>query len=158
MVKESFRAGAGAVIADREGRVLAFDRADVDGPAWQLPQGGLHRGESPERAAWREVEEETGLGPARLELIGAFPEPLAYELPEAWRSARTGRGQVIYWFFFALVGAAPAPQPPRGEFRACRPLAFDELIAAAVEFRKPSYRRLQRHFEAEIRPRLAPPR
>ena len=102
---ESFRAGAGAAIVDREGRVLAFDRADVDGPAWQLPQGGLERGESPERAVWREVEEETGLTAARLELLGSLPEPLAYELPEAMRSARTGRGQVIYWFFFALVGA-----------------------------------------------------
>jgi putative (di)nucleoside polyphosphate hydrolase len=155
MAHESFRAGAGAVILDREGRVLAFDRAGAEGPAWQLPQGGLERGESPERAVWREVEEETGLGAARLELIGHLPEPLAYELPEAWRSARTGRGQVIYWFFFRLRGAAPAPQPPRGEFRACRPMRFEELVAATIDFRKPTYRRLQQHFEAEIRARLA---
>jgi putative (di)nucleoside polyphosphate hydrolase len=154
MAQETFRAGAGAVILDRAGRVLAFDRADVDGPAWQLPQGGIERGESPEQAVWREVEEETGLGAARLELLGRHPEPIAYELPEAWRSRRTGRGQVIYWFFFRLHGEAPA-RPPRGEFRACRAMAFDALVAAAVDFRKPSYRRLRQHFEAEIRKRLA---
>jgi putative (di)nucleoside polyphosphate hydrolase len=152
---ESFRAGAGAVILDREGRVLAFDRADVDGPAWQLPQGGLERGESPERAVWREVEEETGLTRERLELIGRLDEPLAYELPEAWRSGRTGRGQVIYWFFFRLADATPLPPLPRGEFRACRPMDFDELVEAAIDFRQPSYRRLRQHFDAEIRPRLA---
>jgi putative (di)nucleoside polyphosphate hydrolase len=158
MAHESFRAGAGAVILDGEGRVLAFDRADVDGPAWQLPQGGLERGESPERAVWREVEEETGLDARRLALIGRLPEPLAYELPESMRSSRTGRGQVIYWFFFRLTDAAPPPRPPRGEFRACRPMGFDELVSAAIDFRKPIYRRLQQHFEAEIRPRLPAPR
>jgi putative (di)nucleoside polyphosphate hydrolase len=153
MAHESFRAGAGAVIVDRAGRVLAFDRADAEGPAWQLPQGGLERGESPEHAVWREVAEETGLTRERLEPLGRFAEPIAYELPEAWRSARTGRGQAIYWFFFRLLGAAPPPLPD-GEFRACRAMGFDELIEAAIEFRRPGYRRLREHFEAQIRPQL----
>ncbi len=40
MPEEYFRAGAGAVVINREGLVLALERADIPG-AWQLPQGGL---------------------------------------------------------------------------------------------------------------------
>jgi hypothetical protein len=44
-----FRTGAGAVIANAAGFVLAFERADIPG-AWQLPQGGLEAGEEPLQA------------------------------------------------------------------------------------------------------------
>src|SRR5687767_13981343 len=58
MAGHHFRAGVVAVVRRADGRVLAFERADLPGQ-WQLPQGGLDRGESPEQAAWRELEEET---------------------------------------------------------------------------------------------------
>lgn len=155
MPKQTFRAGAGAVIVDGSGRILAFDRADVPGPAWQLPQGGLERGEDPQHAAFREVFEETGIPREQLELLGRFPEPLAYELPEPMRSKKTGRGQVGYWFFFRLAGPDVEPRlPEQGEFRAWRAMDFAELLEATADFRKPVVRRLAQHFEAEIRPRL----
>jgi len=152
--KESFRAGAGAVIVDREGRVLAFERADVPAPAWQLPQGGLERGEDPAQAVLREVEEETGLRPEQLEPLGRHSEPLAYELPESMRSAKTGRGQVGYWFFFRLAAGVEPRTPPQGEFRACRPMRFEELIEATVPFRRRVYERLGEQLEREILPGL----
>lgn len=143
----SFRAGVGAVIVDGAGRVLAFDRADVEGPAWQLPQGGLERGESPEDAAFREVREETGLGRDALQLLDRLDEPLAYELPEAMRSGKTGRGQVLYWFFFRLKGDATPRLPCGGEFSAWQSMDFDALTETTVAFRRPTYRKLARHLE-----------
>src|SRR3954469_20016249 len=57
-----FRAGVVIVVRHPNGReVMAFERVDIRG-SWQLPQGGMHRGEEPEAAAWRELKEETGLG------------------------------------------------------------------------------------------------
>ncbi len=153
MTHESFRAGAGAVILDGEGRVLAFERADLPTAAWQLPQGGLDRGEEPEAAAFREVFEETGLTRRELALVGKLDEPLAYELPEAMRSEKTGRGQVGYWFFFRLRGDARPRLPEGGEFRAWKPMDFDALIEVTVGFRKPVYRRLARHLAEVVRPR-----
>jgi len=48
----------GIVFSDDRKSVLLIKRRDV--PVWVLPGGGIDPGESPERAAVREVEEETG--------------------------------------------------------------------------------------------------
>jgi type I restriction enzyme M protein len=37
---QTFRAGVGAMIVNREGRVLILERRDIPG-SWQMPQGGL---------------------------------------------------------------------------------------------------------------------
>jgi putative (di)nucleoside polyphosphate hydrolase len=148
MAKVTFRVGVGAVILEEAGpRVLAFDRADVPEPAWQLPQGGLKAGEAPEEAVYREVLEETGLSRDELALLGRLAEPLAYELPEPMRTEKTGRGQVGYWFFFRLVPGASPHLPEGGEFRAWQPMPFDALVEATVDFRKPVYRKLRARLE-----------
>ncbi len=102
----------------------------------------------------RELQEETGITRVELELLGRLPEPLAYELPEAMRSQKTGRGQVGYWFFFRLKPGVSARRPPKGEFSACQPMRFAALVEAAVPFRKPVYERLKRYFEASVLPTL----
>jgi putative (di)nucleoside polyphosphate hydrolase len=138
-----FRAGVGAVITHGDGRVLTLERSDVPA-AWQLPQGGVERGEDDLTAAIREVGEETGIPPDALRLVAAHPEPLAYELPVTARSVKTGRGQVHTWFVFRFEGRDEEVAPPEGgEFRSWAWRPFDEVVAQAAEFRRPSYRRLQ---------------
>lgn len=152
MPKQYFRAGAGTVIASsrRQGEVLAFERTGVAG-AWQFPQGGLDLDEEPEQAAYRELEEETGLGRGEVRFLGPAPEPLAYELPLAARRSKTGRGQVIYWFFFELIAPDSAIRlPPNGEFAAWRWTTFEELNEGMVPFRRPTYESLRRHFDHHV--------
>lgn len=43
------------------------------GEAWSLPKGWVEPGESPERAALREVAEETDLPPQSLRITGTLP-------------------------------------------------------------------------------------
>lgn len=136
-----FRAGVGAVISDGKGRVLAFERVDTAG-AWQLPQGGLEAEEEPLQGVLREIREETGIPAAALALVTAYPEPLAYELPPHVRSKKTGRGQVLYWFFFRLRDENVIDLALSGEFRAWRWLALRDLAATTVVFRRSLYRRL----------------
>jgi putative (di)nucleoside polyphosphate hydrolase len=138
-----FRAGVGAVILDRAGRVLVLERSDRPG-AWQFPQGGLIEEEEPEDGIWREVHEETGLTSRELELIARYPEPLVYELPERARRKKTGMGQVQYWFFFRMRGdRTDVPMPPDGEFRGWRWTSFDEAVEQATSFRRRVYERLR---------------
>ena len=51
-------------------------RASVDRSLWEIPAGGVEEGESPDSAAARECEEETGLRPGRVErLRSLYPAP-----------------------------------------------------------------------------------
>jgi putative (di)nucleoside polyphosphate hydrolase len=143
---EYFRAGAGAVIIDGRGLVLALERAAITG-AWQLPQGGLKGGEEPLDAVYREIVEESGIARSELELLVRAPEPLAYELPPEARSAKSGRGQVQYWFLFRFLGEESVINVDRGgEFRAWQWLPFTELLQKTVGFRRPVYLRLAEQF------------
>jgi len=142
---EYFRAGAGAVIINNKGLVLALERINIPG-AWQLPQGGLEAHEEPIQGALREVAEETGIV-AGLEFLDSYPEPLVYELPVDARSEKTGRGQVQYWFLFRYPGPADAIDLKKGgEFRSWKWTRFDDLLNLAADFRKPVYRHLARKF------------
>lgn len=137
-----FRAGAGAVILNGRGLVLALERADVPG-AWQLPQGGLQRGETPLQAVYREVQEETGIAQNNLDLLDASPAPLAYELPDGLRSERTGRGQVLYWFLFKFLGRDSELRiPPRDEFQSFSWVSWPWLAEETAAFRKQVYNQL----------------
>jgi putative (di)nucleoside polyphosphate hydrolase len=136
-----FRAGVGLVVLDERGRVLALERSDIPG-AWQLPQGGLDPGEESETAAWRELKEETGLGREHVVLKEASDFWIGYELPQKMRSIKTRRGQVHKWFVFELRRDADLPLLPVGktaEFVDRRWITFDELVAAAIDFRRPVY-------------------
>ena len=65
--KEGYRPNVGIVLANDRGQVLWARR--VGGrDAWQFPQGGINRGESPEQALYRELEEEIGLAPRRYRI------------------------------------------------------------------------------------------
>ena len=84
-----------------------------------------------------------------LRLIGQLPELLAYELPAAAQSPRTGMGQVQYWFYFQTRAVdVPLACLPPGEFRAARWTTMRRAVAEAVPFRAPLYRKLARYLTA----------
>jgi putative (di)nucleoside polyphosphate hydrolase len=144
--RQYFRAGVGAVILDRRGQVLVFERTGMPG-AWQFPQGGIEGRETPRAAVVREIGEETGIPRRSLALIARYPEPLAYELPARARTKKTGLGQVQYWFFFlwqAPLGALPS-LPPDGEFQAAAWVPFRRAVSRVVPFKRPIYERLGHH-------------
>jgi len=62
--------GAFAIIFDTESRVLLCHLRDID--AWNLPGGGIERGELPTEAVLREVMEETGLEVSIERFLGVY--------------------------------------------------------------------------------------
>lgn len=148
-----FRAGAGAVIVNARGRVLAFERASNPG-AWQFPQGGLDLGETPEQAMFREVREETGLTRRHVRLLDRHPTLLVYELPRRSQSKKNGMGQVQYWFYLRWKGDPDVvPEPPVDEFRAAAWMTPAQVVRGAVPFRRPVYQALFRHLPKAVRQR-----
>lgn len=135
-----FRANVVAIVVNDNGRVLAFERSDIPGQ-WQLPQGGIDRGEVPVEAAWRELEEETGLGREHVDLVDEFPEWTAYEWPTGAR--KNGRmGQVQRWFTFRVKQDDVEPEPDGVEFSNWKWAKKDWLVDQVVEFRRPTYQRV----------------
>jgi 8-oxo-dGTP pyrophosphatase MutT (NUDIX family) len=74
-----YRPGVGIMLLDSRGRVFVAQRIDMPSAAWQMPQGGIDKGESPLEAARRELAEETGTDKA--ELIGESRDWYFYDLP-----------------------------------------------------------------------------
>ena len=130
-----------AVIERADGAVLAFERADAPG-SWQLPQGGIEMEEEAHDAVWREVKEETGLGPADLTLTAEHPDWVAYEWPLEVRAGRRRMGQVQRWFTFRVVDENVVPQPDGTEFTAWRWVERSWLIDHVVPFRATAYARV----------------
>ncbi len=67
-------AASGTVVHDPDRGILLLwrHRFITDTWGWEIPAGRLEPGESPEQAAARETEEETGWRPGRLRPLGAY--------------------------------------------------------------------------------------
>jgi putative (di)nucleoside polyphosphate hydrolase len=141
MASPHFRAGVVIVVSGPDGRVLAFERGDVRGQ-WQAPQGGLEMGEAPIDAAWRELREETGLGPKDVDYVSEHPEWVLYEYPPEIVRAKGRIGQVHRWFHFSARSADIEPKPDNDEFVAWKWVTRAWLVENAVEFRRAGYERV----------------
>lgn len=100
---QGFRANVGIVLSNRDGQVFWAKR--IGQQSWQFPQGGVRRGEDARCALFRELEEEVGLRPEHVEIIGATRHWLRYRLPK--RYIRRHRrpiciGQKQKWFILQL--------------------------------------------------------
>lgn len=140
MTKPHFRAGVIAVVRRADGHVMAFERRDVAG-AWQLPQGGIERGESPTQAVWRELQEETGLDGGQVKLVDEYPGWTVYVWPEPMRRAHR-LGQAHRWFFFQPFDEAVEPVPDGNEFSSWTWMHPTDLIDQVVDFRRGPYRQV----------------
>lgn len=141
-----FRAGVGAVVLDPARRILVLKRTGVQGNEWQLPQGGVGADELPLDALYRELNEETGLAHTDVEVLKSTGEWWVYELPVNYRNAKVGWGQVQRWFLCRLLAPRSAVRPDQIEFTDSDWVAPDQLVARAVPFRVPIYRRLVAEF------------
>ena len=102
-----YRPCVGIILTHPDGRVFVGDRIDTDGENWQLPQGGIDKGETPEQSAWRELYEETGVDKAKATLTHMSEDWIAYDLPldishKIWGGKY--RGQQQKWAVFQFHG------------------------------------------------------
>lgn len=101
---QGFRPNVGIILTNDQGHVFWAKRKGQD--AWQFPQGGISKNESPREAMYRELYEETGLQPDHVEIIGQTRRWLRYRLPKRMirrHSHPLCIGQKQRWFLLRLV-------------------------------------------------------
>jgi len=99
------RNGVGIIVLNKENKIFVAKRIDNPKNFWQMPQGGVDKGESFLTAAYRELEEETSI--TNVELIKEIEGTLTYELPEhllgiIWKGKYKGQKQK--WFLMRYLG------------------------------------------------------
>jgi len=145
-----YRPCVGVMLINDQGLVWVGNRIqEVDtGSAltWQMPQGGVDEGEAPDVAAFRELQEETGVTQAHI--IGETHDWLTYDLPPHLLGiALKGkfRGQKQKWFAMRFTGTdadidlmADAHQ----EFSEWAWVPVAELVELIVPFKRSVYEQI----------------
>ena len=153
---QKYRRGVGVMLLNREGKVFVGARIDNTDEAWQMPQGGIDKGEEPWATALRELEEETGIPPRLVERIAKCPERLKYDLPPELRGKLWGgkwKGQDQDWFLARFLGSdsdidIATRDPEFNQWKWIEPKDLPELI---VPFKRDLYRRLLSEFSEYLR-------
>ncbi|MBP8231313.1 RNA pyrophosphohydrolase [Rhizorhabdus sp.] len=142
-----YRPAAAIMLLNAENKVFVAQRIDNLAEAWQMPQGGLDKGEDPQAGALRELEEETGIPPHLVEILGKAPEELLYDLPPELMGKIWGgkyRGQAQHWFVARFLGRDEDVnlETAEPEFRAWKWADADSLVDLIVPFKRDLYARV----------------
>ncbi|WP_205481485.1 RNA pyrophosphohydrolase [Sphingomonas arenae] len=151
-----YRRGVGVMLINTDRKVWVGRRIDNTDEAWQMPQGGIDKGEQPWATALRELEEETGIPPHLVERIADHPERLRYDLPDDLQPKLWGgkwRGQEQDWFLCRFLGRNMdvniATAHP--EFCDWKWIEAAELPGIIVPFKRDLYRCLIDHWAEHLR-------
>ena len=139
----------GITLFNAKGEVFVAERLDNLG-AWQMPQGGIDDGESPEVAVFREMEEEIGTRNARI--LGMMDDWVRYDIPERTAKRLWGgkyRGQQQKWIALEFLGTdddidLEAHHHP--EFSQWKWVPISQLLNYVVPFKRDVYRRVMEEF------------
>lgn len=141
-----YRPCAGFMLVNRQGLVFVGQRIDPTAHGyWQMPQGGIDKGEDVRAAALRELHEEIGVGPDLVDVIAPASRSIRYDLPpelvgKVWKGKY--RGQEQHWFLGRFLGEdsdidLEAHDPP--EFNAWRWIEPGLLPELIIPFKRAVY-------------------
>ncbi len=140
-----YRRGVGVMLINKHNHVWVGRRIDNRDEAWQMPQGGLDKGESPWEGALRELEEETGIKPRLVEKLADHPQQLRYDIPDEIAArlwSGKWKGQLQDWFLARFLGSDKdidirTKHPEFSHWKWVEPHLLPEII---VPFKRDMYR------------------
>ena len=142
MRKLPMRTGVGVIILNNENKVFVGKRKDNPVNKWQMPQGGVEKGESYLSAMKRELYEETSI--KSIDILREIDGFFEYELPNnlvgiIWKGKF--RGQKQKWFIAKFIGNENEInlQTKNPEFIEWKWIIPDDLPKTIVDFKKKMY-------------------
>ncbi|AIL12782.1 RNA pyrophosphohydrolase [Candidatus Paracaedimonas acanthamoebae] len=152
-----YRNGVGVMLLNKENKVFVARRIVPATKAWQMPQGGIDEGETPETAAFRELKEEIGTN--NVQILAASHTWHTYDFPPYLIGKLWGgnyRGQRQKWFLMRFLGEDTeiniATEHP--EFCDWQWIRIEELPVLAISFKRKTYQALIDEFSSVIEPNL----
>ena len=160
--RDGYRPNVGIILCNASNQVFWAKR--INQHAWQFPQGGIQGGESPEQAMYRELNEEVGLLPEHVSILGRTRNWLRYDVPSHWvkRDCRGQyRGQKQIWFLLRMTGRdcdVRLRASTHPEFDAWRWCDYWIEMESVVEFKRDVYRLALEELEHFLHRDARPPR
>ena len=142
---DSFRPNVGIILSNEQRRLFWGRRIGQN--AWQFPQGGIRSDETPLEAMYRELEEEVGLTPDKVTVLGCTQGWLRYRLPRRFIRRRCGPtciGQKQVWFMLRVdcaEGEFCLDRSAKPEFDAWRWVRYWYPLREVVYFKRHVYAR-----------------
>jgi len=154
-----YRPCVGIMLFNAAGDVFVGNRVDTGDDSWQMPQGGIDRGESARDAALRELKEEVGID--KVQILAKTSRWLDYDLPEdlsrrIWKGRY--RGQTQRWFAMRFLGsdAEIALDNHHRESTAYQWVPIDWLVDLIIPFKRLVYQQVVEEFRELARPVAGP--
>ena len=144
--KLPLRNGVGIVVLNKQNQVFVAKRIDNPKNFWQMPQGGVDKGEDFLTAALRELKEETSI--KNVKLIKEIDGTITYELPKhllgiIWKGKYKGQRQK--WFLMRYLGndSDINIKTKKPEFFEWKWIELDMLTEVVVDFKLHVYEELK---------------
>ena len=159
---EGFRPNVGIILRNSQRRLFWGRRIGQN--AWQFPQGGIKNNETPEQAMYRELEEEVGLRPHQVEIIGSTRGWLRYRLPERFIRKHCEPlciGQKQIWFLLKAKCREEAicfDNTDTPEFEEWRWVKYWQPVREVIYFKRHVYTRALEELAPLLYPEGAPVR
>ena len=141
------RNGVGIVVLNNQNKVFVAKRIDNPKNFWQMPQGGVNKGENYYEAALRELKEETSI--KTISLIKEIDDLTTYLLPNhligiIWKGKYKGQKQK--WFIVRFNGEEREINinTKHPEFLDWKWVDIDDLTNEVVEFKVKVYKKIQK--------------
>ena len=152
---EGYRANVGIILCNEAGKLFWARRIGED--AWQFPQGGIRGDESPEDALFRELNEEIGLQPEDVTVVGCTQSWLRYQIPKRFLRRHTEPvciGQKQLWYLLRLTNSKARVRfdnTDHPEFDLWRWVSYWLPVKEVVPFKRKVYRQALTELEPLLR-------
>ena len=115
--------------------------------AWQFPQGGIDKSESPKEALFRELKEEIGTN--QVDIIAEYPEWISYDFPhQIVKKMYPYDGQIQKYFLVRLQEESKINiNTKEPEFDAYKFVEVKDLFDYITYFKRPVYKQVLEYFK-----------